>query len=693
MIKIIQLADVHIRNMGRYEEYEQVFNNLYEVLKKEKPNIICNLGDTFESYIDISNEAKIQSGNFLNNLTLYCDELIQVIGNHDFRKKNKQRLNSIETVVKLIENPKIKYFDKSGFFEDELYPITWSNFSHLEKHIDPWKNITHTKDKKRIYIDLFHDPVNGAVNDLGFVFNKPNMKKITDFKGDISMFGDLHKSYQILGKNKLYPGSLIQQNFGELSHGHGIVIWEIDNDKISHRFVEIPNDYAFINFKLTTPIDYDNLNLSNPDIVKNNKFRVVWTDYSANINRENEWKIKRYLKDKYNVDDVRFQKFPFHTNIEDSKLISEVININDNQVQQDVIREYLNINKYDEKFIEELIKIDDIINGRIETNEAINIIWNIDNITFSNFKSYGDDNQINLHDTNGIIQISAPNQFGKTSILDVICYALYGKTMSTTKREKHGDNRYINNKRDLDYCEATVIIDINGEKYCIKRRTDREINSRGEITKCSTTVNYHEGEFIPVPNPDEKDDKDKNDETAKRTQKLIQEVLGDFDDFIRLALTNADNLNSLLSMDRSVFIDSVVKDAGYEIFEKKLDEFKKFKKELNLEKIVLDPIAVEGQIKEQQSKINDYENDESTINENISDTDDKINKGLAIQERLTLKVHKIDDDIMNLNIDNVTYDIESEKKKVSENEETIKSYKEIIDGLPDEFDIENITLI
>lgn len=681
MIKIVHLADVHIRNIGRYEEYEQVFKNLYDSLKTEKPNIICVVGDLFESYIDISNEAKVQSGTFLNNLTLYCDEVIVVSGNHDFRKKNKQRLNSIETLVKLIENPKIKYFDKSGFFEDEFYPITWSNFSHLEKHIDPWKNITHTKDKNRLYIDLFHDPVNGAVNDLGFVFNKPNMKKITDFKGDISMFGDLHKSYQILGKNKLYPGSLIQQNFGELSHGHGVVVWEIDNNMISHRFIEIPNDYAFVSFKLTSPIDYDNLSLSSPDVVGHNKFRVVWTDYSANINRENEWKIKRYLKDKYDVDDVRFQKFPFHTNIEDSKMISEVININDNQVQQSVIREYLTNNNHDEKFIEEIIKIDDIVNGRIETSGAINIVWNIDKIQFTNFKSYGDDNVLDIKDINGIIQINGINQYGKSTILDVICYALYGKTLATTKREKHGDNRFINNKRDLDFCEASVVIDINGEKFLIHRRTERELDSRGEISRVSTSVNYYEGDHISVNSENKMDD-----ETAKRTQKLIQEVLGDFDDFIRLALTNADNLNQLLSMDRSVFIDSVVKDAGYEIFEKKLDEFKKYKKELNLEKIVLDPIDVEEQIRETQTKIDESLSDENRINDEINDTDIKISKGLAIQEKLTLKIHQIDDDIMNLNVDNVTYEIETDKKKVSENEVTINEYKKIIEGLPDEFD-------
>lgn len=477
-----------------------------------------------------------------------------------------------------------------------------------------------------------------------------------------------------------FSGSLIQQSFGEGTKGHGYLLWDVENGVVKE--IEIPNNYAFVNFKLTSPIDYDNLKLSSKDVVTNNKFRVIWTDYSANINRENEWKIKRYLKDLYNVEDIRFQKFPFHTNIEDSKLISEVININDNQVQQSVIREYLAVNKFNEQFIEEIIKIDDIINGRIETSGAINIIWNIDKISFSNFKSYGDDNILDIKDIEGIIQINGINQFGKTTILDVICYALYGKTMSTTKREKHGDNRYINNKRDLDYCEASVVIDINGEKFLINRRTDRELDSKGKISKVSTTVNYYEGDHIPVNAEQGKMD----DETSKRTQKLIQEVLGDFDDFIRLALTNADNLNQLLSMDRSVFIDSVVKDAGYEIFEKKLDEFKKYKKELNLEKIVLDPIDIEEQIRETQEKIDESVNEEDVINEGINDTDEKTNKALSIQEKLTLKIHKIDDDIMNLNIDNVTYEIETDTKKVGENQETINEYKKIIDGLPDEFD-------
>lgn len=678
MIKIVaNCGDIHIpKKLDRHTEYREVFEKFYQKLREQKPDRIVITGDLYNDFIDLENEALILVGEFLTNLAS-ISKVVIIKGNHDVRKKNKNRIDTIETAVTMLNNPNITYYKKSGFYPDEN--VVWVVWDYLDR-LNPWKAFPTTKDPELIYIDLYHNPIIDVKLCNGYNYMKKNVPDIRDLKGDISMLSDIHLHQHYLKKTKAYTSSMIQQHFGEDPKGHGYLLWNIP--KKTFEFIELPNDYAFVSFKLTSPIDYDNLSLSSPDVVGHNKFRVVWTDYSANINRENEWKIKRYLKDKYDVDDVRFQKFPFHTNIEDSKMISEVININDNQVQQSVIREYLTNNNHDEKFIEEIIKIDDIVNGRIETSGAINIVWNIDKIEFSNFKSYGDDNVLDIKDINGIIQINGINQYGKSTILDVICYALYGKTLATTKREKHGDNRFINNKRDLNHCEASVVIDINGEKFLIHRRTERELDSRGEISRVSSVVNYYEGDHIPANVEEGK----KDDETTKRTQKLIQEVLGDFDDFIRLALTNADNLNQLLSMDRSVFIDSVVKDAGYEIFEKKLDEFKKYKKELNLEKIVLDPIDVEEQIRETQGKIDESLGEEDGINDEINGTDEKITKGLAIQEKLTLKIHKIDDDIMNLNVDNVNYEIETDKKKVSENEVTINEYKKIIDGLPDEFD-------
>ena len=68
----------------------------------------------------------------------------------------------------------------------------------------------------------------------------------------------------------------------------------------------------------------------------------------------------------------------------------------------------------------------------LQLSEAKNIIWNIDKFWFNNFKSYGDNNEITWDNVSGIVQISGENQQGKSTILDAICFILYGTTQSTT---------------------------------------------------------------------------------------------------------------------------------------------------------------------------------------------------------------------------------------------------------------------
>ena len=678
MIKIVHLSDIHIRNYGRYDEYEEVFNRLYEILKIEKPNIICNLGDTFDQFIDISNEAKLQAGNFLNNLTLYCDEVVQVIGNHDIRKRNLKRVNSVETIIKLIDNPKIKYLDTSNFFVDELYPIVWVNHSHLEKNINPWIDIPHSKEKGKIYIDLFHDPINGAVGDNGMIFNKPILKNIQDFKGEISLFGDLHKSNQEITKNKKYSGSLIQQSFGE-DIEHGVLIWEISGNKIENRFVEIPNDYAFVNININCDVDYNKLKLKPIGLSKFNKLKVNWTDLAVNITNENETKIKKYLKEKYNPIDIEIKPNRIYTDIKDGKMLSDIVDINNKEVQQTIIHQYLKENKFEIKFIEKIIKIDDIINDRLELSETKNIIWNIDKLWFDNFRSYGDNNVLDLNEISGTILIGGENQSGKSSIIDLICFVLYGTTLSTTKQEKNGNNRYINKYRDLNYCEGGCLLDINGEKYIMKRRVDREIK-KGIIKSCSMTLDYYRGSVMI-------DENKLTGENKIKTQQFLNSILGNMEDFIRMAVTNSENLNNLLSIDKSVFIDSVVRDAGYEIFEQKLLEFKNYVKELNLDKINLNENDVENQIVNMTIDLKDKEDYLSDIDLNLESIEKLIDNETSIKDNYLRKLHKIDDKFINLDIKDINNIIYINEQKLINNKLEIDNISEQIIFLPKDFDI------
>ncbi len=370
----------------------------------------------------------------------------------------------------------------------------------------------------------------------------------------------------------------------------------------------------FVNFYIEEMCDYDNLNLEEKNIGKYPDIKVHWKDYSSNINTINEKKIRDYIKNKYNTNKVKFDKTYIYTDVVSSKMLSESLDLTDLKVQLDIFKEYLQEQKYKKEDIEEILKIDEIINNRLHLNNTkTNIEWSIDKFWFNNFKSYGDDNEVNWSDVDGIYQIHGVNKQGKTTILDAITYILYGKTTTTLTPEKFGDNRYINNKRNLDFCSGGAVIDVNGEKYIIQRKTERVWNrNKTALTSCPTVVDFYNSEII--------DDKNKQTgEQKKKTQEALDLILGDLKDFIRLSFTNADNLNDSLSETRSVFMDNIIRDAGYDVFEIKLKEFGEYKKELNEEKLVVN-------IQESEDKIKDLNNEISELKEEIQKNNLEISK-------------------------------------------------------------------
>ena len=56
-IKIAHVSDIHVRKLKYHKEYRAVFEQLYEKLREEKPDIIVNTGDTFHTKLDLSPEA------------------------------------------------------------------------------------------------------------------------------------------------------------------------------------------------------------------------------------------------------------------------------------------------------------------------------------------------------------------------------------------------------------------------------------------------------------------------------------------------------------------------------------------------------------------------------------------------------------------------------------------------------------
>lgn len=678
-MKIAHLADVHIRNVERHDEYREVFEQIYKELKVKKPERIVIVGDLFENFIEISNEAKILGGEFLNKLSKIAQVII-TRGNHDLRKKNLNRTDSIKVVVKLIDNPNVTYYDSTGIFEDGN--ISWVVYDHPDKLGDPW--IGHTKKKEQIYIGLYHDPIQSSATDRGKVFSDSMYKSIADFKkNDFLFLGDIHKRQFFRKDNSAaYCSSTIQQSFGEDVDKHGLLVWDITSKTdFEVEEIDINNEYTFINLYINEGEDYDNLSLkSNERIGKFPEFKIHWKDLSSNINTDNERKIRNFIKSKYDSNKVKFDKTYIYTDIVSSKMLSETLDLTNSETQRKIFKEYLQEQGYKEDDINEILKIDDIVNDRLELKEQkTNIEWKIEKFWFDNFRVFGDNNKIDWNDLNGIIQIHGENQQGKTTILDAITYILYGTTVTTVKREKYGDNRYINNKRKLDKCSGGAVLNIDGEKITILRKTEREWNKGGEIKSCSTNVDYYDTEEI----------KEKNKQTGERktkTQKTLDLILGDFKDFVRISLTNADNLNELLSADRSVFIDSIIRDAGYDIFEKKQTEYKDYKKDLNIEKIVVNVSDSEQEIFDIQNIIKDKKSEIKDKKVVISNLKSNLENKNSSRDSLIKKLNKIDESMITFDMNLSKNTLSNYKQKIDDNKVQIIIYEREIENLPIKFE-------
>lgn len=425
-----------------------------------------------------------------------------------------------------------------------------------------------------------------------------------------------------------YSGSVCQQSFGESLENHGFLIWDIQ-DK-TYEEVNIINKHGYVIVTLNTGFNYDDLkNSKELDLfsVNNNKnlrkirLRIDWKDISANINLENERKIRKFLKEKYSdfLVDLKFKKTIIGDKIIDDKIeIPEKIDLLNAESLREIFNRFLIANGHTSETIADILELDKIISNRFIYEEKM-VNWKLLSLTLDNYRSHGDEFELPLEDVKGLIQIRGKNEQGKTNLLSSICYLLYGKTLETLKKEKNGDNRFINNKRNLDYCQVGGILEINSEKYELIRRSERKWNKQKEIGGVSTSLNFKRldpltGTYV----------EDLNEEQRRSTEKLITESLGNFDDFLRSSFITADSLNGLLSTDEAVFIDSILRDSGLDLFEKKLSAFKEYKKENPIVKPRIDVVQEEIMIDQNAMEIDSKNNECHKLNHDIGNQEQHI---------------------------------------------------------------------
>ena len=553
---IYHIADIHIRNVQRHDEYRKVFERMFEEIRKRGTDnsIIYLAGDIAHAKLELSPELVREISWLFTECSKHC-ETILITGNHDCNMNNSDRLDVLTPIVEALNLPNFRYLRDTQVYT--IGGVDFGVFSILDNKVNWPKGNTLTAARK---IALFHGPIDNSSTDIGYVVSSRHFT--TDiFDGyDLALLGDIHKRQEMIspsGCKVVYAGSLVQQNFGESVSGHGLLVWDLDT--LEYEAIDIQNDYGYY----TMDVDNGIVPIVT-DMPKTPRLRVRLSNTDAADTK----KVITEIKMRYGVEDFTIVRTDSFNKTKTGNRLSrlEFENVTDINYQNTLICDYVQrmLPFATPSDLNGLELINRDINSRIKQEEIYrNIQWKPINFSFSNMFSYGEDNIIDFTKVGGLMGLFAPNASGKSSLFDAISFCLFDKCSRAFKATN------IMNNRKSEF-ECKLHLQISGIDYYIKR-TARTIN-KGRNVKVDVEFWKEEDGIITSLNGTERRD----------TNIVIEQHVGKYDDFVLTALSLQGNNSIFIDKSQSERKELLAQFMGLNIFDKLYETAAEDNKEVSI---------------------------------------------------------------------------------------------------------------
>ena len=445
-MKIAHLADIHIGSRaGSSAEYRHVFDNLIPLIPADAIVVIC--GDIFhnKTYYGANDIADFKY--LLTALSQW--ETIIIPGNHDLNMSN---MNDLDLISPLIDQfPHVTYSKTS-----EPISVRGVQFYHMMV-TDKLRAIPDNPGK---YILLYH----GGVEECDvstFMHDVLPVSIYSQFRA--TMLGDIHK-HQIMGMTQdqtaesaagrpirsiaAYPGSLIQQNHGE-DPVKGFVLWD---ENLIPTFIPVPAPVRFCTFDLCGDLTEDRIieACSRPRNHDDKTTPRLVIDCSKDAaNRMIDLFRKTYGNVPITIKKVAPER----------KINTKRVNI------KEVLTNYLEKIIISPNQSTSAIPID-IRALVLELHEKYSESqkfsqWSIKCLEWEDFYKYGKCNKIDFTKIKGLAGIIAPNHSGKSSVFDLIAYALFNHII-------RGDVHSIVREGEKT-ARFKIIFTVNDDTYLVER--------------------------------------------------------------------------------------------------------------------------------------------------------------------------------------------------------------------------------
>jgi len=540
---IAHIADVHIRNLRRHDEYKQVFIKLYKDLRDNLPenSLIYLAGDIAHAKTEMSPELIQMTSDLFTELSNIAPTIL-IAGNHDCNLNNKSRLDALSPIVDSLNLDNFYYLKDNGIYEiaDCAFNVM-SVFNQPEDYILS-KDIKTEKTK----LALYHGSVESATTDVGFKL--PGEVTTDLFNGyDMVLLGDIHKQ-QYLNKAKTiaYAGSLVCQNWGEHPTNHGYILWDVKKRKPEYRIIE--NDYAYVTLEIEEGKIVNEIPMPKYPRLR---IKVCKTEESQLKKILTEVRKTSKLKD---VAIIRTDRLSSQKSGDRNSKDAGLGDVRDTNYQNKLIVDYLERNfVLEDDTIKTIKKINKELNSIIPQAEMFrNLTWKPMKFEFSNMFSYGEDNSVNFSNMKGAYGLFAPNAAGKSALLDALTYCLFDKCSRSSQARD-----VMNSEKTTFHCKLHFKID--GQDYFIERKGSKGLKGWKE-GKYSVKVNFwtldEQGSEVSL-----------NGEARYDTNKLISSHVGHFEDFILTSLSLQNNNTGFIDKSQSERKDLLAQFLDIKVFD------------------------------------------------------------------------------------------------------------------------------
>tara|TARA_Y100000389_G_scaffold112868_1_gene110000 strand:+ start:7099 stop:11715 length:4617 start_codon:yes stop_codon:yes gene_type:complete len=522
--KIFHISDIHIRNgnekLSRFDEYLNVFTNLINILQesqeiKNHEAVIIVTGDTFHHKNKIESPGIYLFNYLISGLSSLAPIYI-ILGNHDFRQDQSVNIDFLDAFLLSCpnSNSNVEYLDKTGHYcscnlifgvfdvRDSLF---LGNGSGVAENMEPFPQPIHNDETSinSINIALFHGTMmNSRINDNRILSHGYSWEWL-DIGYDYALLGDIHKFQLFERKSGLvagYAGSLVQQNYGETLKNHGFIAWDLETK--TQDFIEVPNNYGFVKLNWKNSMMYvENDNILFEEILQNwshcpkhLKIRITCTlsgeqrrdviNYLNGIEKENKITyeiedISSYERSHKEKDQETFQ-FQFHSDIENE--LYDLMKVHNIEYKEPSIDEFTipsndagkEIEKISDKKRNDLEKEIQKYSEYLENFKCRSSV-HIKYFEWSGLLCYENQNWMDFTELHGKTNIiSGRNGSGKTSFLEIINIAIFGKSIPSRKTKNSLKSIICRTKETNSQAYTKIDLYVQNEIFRIVRVFDNE---------------------------------------------------------------------------------------------------------------------------------------------------------------------------------------------------------------------------